>query len=64
MITEPLSAGLIIISLFSISQIVNIVTNNRENQLKELKEHLLDKKTSTSYHRLQFYKNISDTISN
>ena len=32
------------ISLSSAKRIVSRVTNNRENQLKELKEHLLDRK--------------------
>ena len=32
------------ISLSLVKRIFSIVTNNRENQLKELKEHLLDRK--------------------
>ena len=34
------------VSLSLVNRIVSLVTNNRENRVKELKEHLLDRKNS------------------
>ena len=50
------------ISLSLAKRIVSIVTNNRKNQLKELKEHLLDRKHPEQIIDYSFTKNLSQNI--